>query len=214
MVNVDLIPRHNPFTPGDEIDLVEVFADKIWTIRPVTVVKDTTDEIALWIAPGKVAKYPAGPQHGVHTINHWVAGDWALIDRVWRPPGKLMVTRPGDPYTVMISPPGSNGDRRDWYVNLQEPLQRVAAGFRTMDQTLDLVVSHDLTTWRWKDEDEFDYAQQTGLYTPKLAATIRQAGQHVIDALAAGQPPWNPGWAEWRPEPTVQASSDGSTNPV
>jgi uncharacterized protein DUF402 len=214
VVNVDLAPRPTAFGPSEQIALVEVFACKVWTVRPVTVIRDDLDEIAVWIAPGAVAQYPAGPQHGVHTINHWLTRDWTITERVWRPPGKLIVTRPGDGFTVAISPPGANGDTRDWYVNLQEPLQRVEAGFRTMDMTLDLVVSHDLATWHWKDEDEFAYAQHTGLYDPDVAAAIRTTGQQVIDALATGTPPWNPNWATWTPGLASRAAADAPTRSV
>jgi Protein of unknown function (DUF402) len=101
----------------------------------------------------------------------------------------------GDAFEVWVAP----GDESPWYVNLQEPLRRVGAGFVTMDQVLDILVGRDLTWWRWKDEDEFDYARRTGFFTPARAAEIRETGDRIIKAVEAGRPPWDPSWATWSP---------------
>jgi hypothetical protein len=159
------------------------------------VIKDSPDEVALWLAPDTITRYPTGPQHGIHTVQHWISGDWDLIDRVWGPPGTLRLSRPGDAFEVWVAP----GDGSPWYVNLQEPLRRVRAGFVTMDQVLDILVARDLTWWRWKDEEEFDYAQQTGFFTAARAAEIRETGLGIIKAVEAGRPPWDPSWGAWSP---------------
>lgn len=208
MVDVDLAPRAEPFIPGDAVAVVEVFNGKVWTVRPVTVIQDMADEVVLWLAGNTVTSYPAGPQHGTHTVQHWLAGTWDMIDRIWQPPGKLMISRPSEAFDVSVTPtPVLNGASSDWYVNLQEPLRRCACGFRTMDHTLDIVVSHDLTNWRWKDEDEFTYAQQTGLYSRRHAAQIRATGERIIEALEHGAPHWDPRWAAWSPP----SNAGGST---
>jgi len=190
--DADLAPRAEPFAPGDRVAIVEVLGGQVWTWRPVTVLRDASDEIALWLPGGTVTRYPAGPQHGEHTVRQWLTGEWHLIDMVWQGPGTLRLTRPGDPFDVWHLPDC-------WYVNLQEPLVRVGAGFATIDRILDLVVAHDLASWKWKDEDEFAHAQDAGLFTPAQAAAIRAAGESVIAALEAGTPPWDPTWSTRRP---------------
>jgi hypothetical protein len=197
--DLDLRPRDEPFPPGSGAAIVEVLDGKVWTVRPVTVVRDTPAEIALWLAPGTVHKYPTGQQHGTHTIQHWLTKDWELIDKTWLPPGKLRITRPGDPFDVWTSPASSDRPPGPWYVNLQEPLRRVQAGFVTMDHVLDLVVAPDLRSWTWKDEEELAYAQHTGFFTAERTAQIRSVGEAVIAQLEAGTPPWDPDWSAWSP---------------
>ena len=136
---LDLSDRTLPFTPGETVVVAEVMNGKVWTVRPVTVIKDTADEIALWLAAGTLIRYPSGPQHGEHTVRQWIAGEWELRERRWDPPGKLRITRPGDAFDVWGSP-GMHDDGTPWYVNLQDPLRRVGAGFTTMDHLLDLLV--------------------------------------------------------------------------
>ncbi len=150
------------------------------------------------LAPGTLTRYPSGPQHGEHTVRQWIAGEWELHDRQWGPPGKLRLTRPGDAFEVWATP-GMHEDGTPWYVNLQDPLRRVGVGFTTIDHLLDLLVSPDLHTWEWKDEAEFEFAQETGLFSTSRAAQIRAVGLEIVTAVEAGQPPWDPSWATWTP---------------
>ncbi len=198
MRELDLTDRTEPFTPGETVVVVEVMNAKVWTVRPVTVVKDSADELALWLAPGTVTRYPSGPQHGEHTVRQWMTGEWELIDRTWGPPGKLRLTRPRDPFEVWASP-GMHEHATPWYINLQDPLRRVGAGFMTIDHLLDILVAPDLRSWEWKDEAEFEYAQQAGLFSASRAAEIRAVGLDIVKAIEAGQPPWDPSWATWTP---------------
>jgi hypothetical protein len=200
MHELDLSSRTEPFAPGETVVVVEVMKAKVWTVRPVTVIKDSADEIALWLAPGTTTLYPSGPQHGEHTVRQWIAGEWELINRTWGPPGKLRLTRPGDAFEVWASP-GMQEDGTPWYVNLQDPLRRVGAGFTTMDHLLDVLVSPDLQSWEWKDEAEFEFAEEAGLLSAPRAAEIRAMALDIIKAVEAGQPPWDPSWATWNPEP-------------
>lgn len=197
-MELDLSHQAAPFTPGDRVAVVEVVNGRVWTVRPVTVIVDAADEIALWLAPGTITRYPSGPQHGEHTVRQWMTGRWELLDRRWDPPGTLRLTRPGDEFEVWASP-GMRDDGASWYVNLQDPLRRVGAGFTTMDHVLDLVVSPDMRSWEWKDEAEFELAQEAGLFSSSRAAEIRAVGLGIVTALQAGQPPWDPSWAAWTP---------------
>ncbi|HWD09657.1 MAG TPA: hypothetical protein VHA57_11255 [Actinomycetota bacterium] len=68
MLDLDLAERTEPFNSGDTAAVIEVLHGRIWTVRPVTVIKDAADEIALWLAPGQMTRYPSGRQHGRHTV--------------------------------------------------------------------------------------------------------------------------------------------------
>ena len=87
-----------------------------------------------------------------------------------------------------------------WYINLEEPFRRTRFVFDYLDQLLDIIVSPDRTTWQWKDEDEFQEAQDRGLFSPEQARAIRAEGERVVQLLQANKPPFNSGWEQWRPD--------------
>ena len=89
-----------------------------------------------------------------------------------------------------------------WYVNLEEPFRRTHNGFDYMDQTLDIVVQPDMSSWRWKDEDEFEEALAIGLYSQEQAQAIRVEGERSLERLLAREPPFDERWEDWRPDPT------------
>lgn len=176
---------------------------------------------------GRRHPVPVRAQHGEHTVRQWIAGEWELAARRWDPPGRLRLTRPGDAFEVWASP-GTGDDRAPWYVNLQDPLRRVGAGFRTMDHLLDLLVSSDLRSWEWKDEAEFEFARRAGVFSPSRAAEIRAVGSRssgpsrpgnrrgirpgphgrpraVPDRRSSRREPWRPGAG---PPMTSPASGD------
>ena len=58
---LDLSERANEFEPGTRVVIAEVLDGDVWTVRPVTVVADRPEVIALWLAPGTITRYPTGP---------------------------------------------------------------------------------------------------------------------------------------------------------
>jgi predicted RNA-binding protein associated with RNAse of E/G family len=87
-----------------------------------------------------------------------------------------------------------------WYVNLEEPHVRDAAGVYSGDHVLDVVVEPDRSRRR-KDEDELALAVAQGRYTPEEAARIEAAAaqaEAVVDAWAS---PFCDGWEDFRPDP-------------
>jgi predicted RNA-binding protein associated with RNAse of E/G family len=88
---------------------------------------------------------------------------------------------------------------QSWYVNFERPLQRTAQGFDTMDEILDLVVSHDFSTWTRKDSDELQLAVSMGFFRPVDAERIEQSCSDVESSLARGDVPWPHEWETWRP---------------
>lgn len=47
-----------PWRPGSQIVMRETWRGQVWTARPVTVVQDTHELIALYMMPGTVYKHP------------------------------------------------------------------------------------------------------------------------------------------------------------
>jgi uncharacterized protein DUF402 len=173
-----------PFAPGDAILLRHVWRDEIFLASPVRVVEHTPELLVTWLAPGTPYKRPA--------VRGELPFGQPLIDRPWRAPGVVQLTRPGDAHSVWVFEHG-------WYVNLQEPLRRTPLGFDTRDQLLDLVRSPD-GRWRWKDEQELADAVRQGFVSADEAAAIRAEGERVIAADV-----FPTGWEAWKPDPSWAA---------
>ncbi len=111
----------------------------------------------------------------------------------------LRLSIPGEHYSVLIFQ--FEGRIRQWYINLEHPLQRTPLGFDYEDQVLDVIVAPDLGSWRWDDEDELEEAVAAGLITAKESAGLYALGKKVIAELQSGTSVFN-GWANWTPGPT------------
>lgn len=186
------------FRRGDQCVLQEVWDGKVWTAKPVTVVCDTHDLIALYIAPGTPWKKPLkldGSELKMPT------GDWLLSDAEWEDERNLQLTVPGEAHSVLACWKGDPCAFACWYINLEEPLSRTTRGFACMDQVLDIVVSPDCATWHWKDEEAFEEAQTLGVITPEAAKAILAEGERAIDRMRRREPPFDRDWECWRPDP-------------
>ncbi|MCH7484382.1 MAG: DUF402 domain-containing protein [Chloroflexi bacterium] len=186
------------FSPGDRIDIREVWDGRAWEIRRPIVVEDTPDLIAVYNAPGSPIRVAAGPDG----------------ERLRLPPLKWSMADasiPSDHRILGLHPPGSNHSVHVvwddswrllyWYINLEEDRQRNPSGFDYEEHVLDLVVEPDMTSWRWKDEDELAEAVERGLFTPEKAADIRTEGERALEWLLARRPPYDRPWENWRPPP-------------
>ncbi|ADG76449.1 protein of unknown function DUF402 [Cellulomonas flavigena DSM 20109] len=201
------------FRPGDQVVVREVVEGLVWTERPATVVVDEPDEIVLHQAVGSVTREPIDPSQRRDYLRIMAGRRWTLRDKVWQPPGRLRIGRPGQPFEVWrVATPDERGVAA-WYVNLQAPLRRTADGFETLDHVLDVIVAPDLSWWEWKDEDELAAAVAHGVLTAREAAEVRATGEDVVAAIERGAPPWDLGWATWDPSgpttlPTRGADAD------
>jgi uncharacterized protein len=93
---------------------------------------------------------------------------------------------------------------RSWYINLEQPLCRFPLGFDYLDEMLDIIVSPDLSAWRWKDEDELAEAIEYGMVTKERAAYLYREGERVANWIQSGKSSFN-GWENWKPDPAWQA---------
>ena len=111
----------------------------------------------------------------------------------------LRLSIPGEHYSVLIFQ--FEGRIRQWYINLEHPLQRTPLGFDFEDQVLDVIVSPDLQSWHWDDEDELEEAVEAGLITAKESAGLYTLGKKVVSELQSGKSIFN-GWEGWRSGPS------------
>lgn len=167
------------------------------------VLRDGEDLIALYTCPGNRGRRRKG-RRGGPSGRLIVPGGWTgeYEDSVWHTNRALFLYRPGDAHSIGLFWRESDGEFRNWYVNLEAPWRRSAVGFDTWDHTLDLVVAPDLSSWEWKDEDEFAWSQEVGIISPAEAHAVRAEAECAIQAIERRSSPYCDGWERWSPDPS------------
>jgi predicted RNA-binding protein associated with RNAse of E/G family len=114
----------------------------------------------------------------------------------------LILSCPGDAYSVQLFWTRGGWEFACWYIDLQEPLRRTHLGFDTRDHIVDAVVSPDRSSWRWKDEVEMAWSVEHGRLTPEQAAEIRDEGERAVAHLLADKDGFYSQWLTWVPDPS------------
>ncbi|MBM7055386.1 MULTISPECIES: DUF402 domain-containing protein [Streptomyces] len=180
-------------------------APPVHICRPVTVVQDTDELLAVWMAPGTECVRPVlldGTQVHAEPLATRYTAPRTTARSTWFGSGVLKLARPGDPWSVWLF-----WDRgwmfRNWYVNLEEPRTRWSGGVDSEDHFLDISVNPD-RSWKWLDEDEFAQAQHVGLMDRGTARRVREAGLAAVEVITGWGSPFRDGWEHWRPDPRWQ----------
>jgi hypothetical protein len=191
--------------PGETVVHQEVWRDRVWAARPLTVVEDEPERLLLWLPFGTRRKIPITPpgrpdpptleERAIENLHH---GDWCYGDDEWDV-STLWILHPGDWHAVWVSwrPDGSH---YGWYVNLQRPFTRTPIGIEAMDLMLDVVVEPD-RSWRWKDAEQLDEILDRGIFDEPTGQQVRAEAACVIADLERGAPPFSQPWTDWRPDP-------------
>src|SRR5438093_6944131 len=187
--------------PGAVVLWRSVTDGVVRTAQPVRVVRDEEDLVALYLCPGTRGRRRKG-RRGGPTGRQMLPDGWSgeYEETVWRHNRVLLLYRPGSAHSVGLFWRGADGALGYWYVNLEAPWRRTPIGFDTWDHVLDLVVAPDLSSWSWKDEDEFAWAQEVGLIAPAEATAIRAEGERAIGEIERRAAPYRDGWAPWAPD--------------
>lgn len=183
--------------PGEHVLLREVCHGKVWTLRPVTVVVDTPELTALYLPHGVMWR-------GAVTL----AGETLRVP--WEP-WQLSAPKMWENNLLRLSVPGEDYSIAaiwheswwmfGWYLNIEEALRPTEFGFDYMDWTLDVFISRDRRFHTWKDEEELEEAVQRGVYSPELAAHIREVGERGLARFLKREVPFDDSWQHWRPDP-------------
>ena len=195
-------PGYSPvmsFPPGTPILLRELWDGRVWSVRPLTVVKDEPDERMLFFPNVLDMKAPASLRTG--EFLRLPSEPWELRDQRWEGYRILSFAWPDVAHAVLAFWEDATDRFTGWYVNMEAPLRRTPFGFDTTEEFLDIVVSADLETWSWKDEDELAEAVELGLITQERAAAIREEGERALERLAKRERPFDEDWRDWRPDP-------------
>jgi predicted RNA-binding protein associated with RNAse of E/G family len=164
---------------------------------PATVVRDTLEWVVLFQPSGTTCKRRQGSRGGPNGRNLLVS-DSSYVDVV-SDRATFHAWVPDDHYWVIRRWTGSGFE--GWYINLAAPWHRTAIGFDTLDQILDVEVADDLSSWRWKDEDELAWAVQTGRCTRREAEDIRRHGEEAVARMTTRSMPFHEAWPDLEPDP-------------
>ncbi|TVL93915.1 DUF402 domain-containing protein [Streptomyces sp. SAJ15] len=194
-----------PWAPGDHIlwRYRGNATDRIHICRPVTVVQDSPELLAVWLAPGTACVRPRladGTSVHREPLPTRYTKPRTTARSTWFGTGVLKLARPDEPWSVWLF---WEHDWRfkNWYVNLEEPRHRWSGGVDSEDHFLDIAVYPD-RSWEWKDEDEFAQAQRAGLMAAEQAARVRAAGRAAVELISSWGAPFQEGWEDWRPDPS------------
>jgi hypothetical protein len=196
-------------SPGETVVVQEIWKDAVWAARPMTVVQDEEDLVALWFPKGTRWKAPIPPpewpreeSRGARLATCLERREWVFTDSEWDV-STLVLMRPGDWHAVWVSWLDGN-QHWGWYVNLQEPFRRTDKGYETMDLALDVIIELD-RTWRWKDEDELALFVERGVIGEEVATRIRDEGLRVARRAERNEWPFDAPWPDWRPDRSWRA---------
>jgi hypothetical protein len=90
------------YSPGDIVVIRDMWNGKLFFARPVRVVEDTPDMLALFTAPETRWKLPRGTQRERITARDLKEGSWSLEDAAWTGLGTLSLTIPGSHFSVWL----------------------------------------------------------------------------------------------------------------
>jgi predicted RNA-binding protein associated with RNAse of E/G family len=113
----------------------------------------------------------------------------------WMGDGVLRVHTFGEPWSVWRWLDADDRWSDDFYVNLEDPWCRTSVGFNSGDWVLDVVARVD-GTWRYKNEDELEWAESMGVVDSAWVARTREAARNAIAAVEAKTWPFNANWDE------------------
>jgi hypothetical protein len=202
--------KQSRYSIGDAIVLREIWEGKIWTAKPMIVVQDDAEVIALHIPINTVWKNSYSLHGEKVTTDDRMNGSWILKDTFW--PSSvccIRLTIPGESYSVLIFRNTSGNEIHYWYINLEDPeapMHRTRIGFECTDLILDMIIESNLKDWYWKDEDELQEAVDVGLISDDKARLLYTKGEQVRDLIMTGNSIFN-SWENWRPDHSMKAPS-------
>ncbi|MFE4974254.1 DUF402 domain-containing protein [Kitasatospora sp. NPDC056651] len=195
------------FAPGATAVRRDVVHGRVWSAMPYTVLADDGATLTIAARPGTDSLVPArwaaaaragGTRSGC--IDDLAAGQWELDHWTWRDTVVVGRFTAGAPFSVhrFLTP---EGRPLRWYVNFERPYRRTAIGVDTFDLFLDLVIDPDLSTYSWKDEDEYAQARRLGVVDEATHRQVDRARDLALAQLRDRSGPFAPEPDAWRLPP-------------
>lgn len=182
--------------PGTHATLRGLDGKVLWAL-PTIVVRDDADLIALYLPAGSAGKNVAVRPSAKDLMT---PQEIRVVDHTWTSTDVLILIVPGEAFCTYLMRKEGTLEQLCWYINLQEPVWRTPIGYDAMDHLLDVVVSPDMTSWHWKDEDELAEAVQVGYYSHEKAAQVRGEGEKAICLVTETRKAFYTEWQSWLPD--------------
>ncbi|MGW3185062.1 DUF402 domain-containing protein [Kitasatospora sp. NPDC001119] len=208
------------FAPGGTAVRRDVAHGRVWSAMPYTVLADDGDVLTLTARPGTESLAPASWTVAAHAgddalrldcVHDLASGRWELDHWTWRDTVVLSRFTAGVPFSVhrFLTP---DGRPLRWYVNFERPYRRTAIGIDTLDLFLDLVITPDLSSYSWKDEDEYAQARRLGVVDEATHRQLDRARELALAQLRDRTGPFAPDPDAWTlppegPLPTLPATA-------
>lgn len=146
------------------------------------IVHDREGDLALYRGPGypmrrRNAELGSVPEFRHQPVTRWLPG-WSL-DRDWGRWRVLVLMDPRAHHASSLFWDATSGALDFWHIDLIGPAERRRTGFDFIEHGLDIVVDPDLSSWRWKDEDELEWNVRAGRYTRAEADALYAEGEQL-----------------------------------
>jgi predicted RNA-binding protein associated with RNAse of E/G family len=196
-------------TPGTTVVRRDLHAGRVWSEAPRRVISDDAGGLLVACWPGVRMRANSIWVDWLLTRDDSLRGqalaglgraDWRLVDWTWR--DTYLLTWYGlDPDFSVHRFFRTDGTPLNWYVNFERPLRFTPAGFDTLDLLLDIDAAPDLSTWTWKDEDEYEQGRRLGIIDDADHHRIQDARERAVHMIDTRGGPFADGWSHWEPHP-------------
>ncbi len=189
--------QNSYWSAGQNVTLRGVGIKVFWAF-PTIVVKDESDLIVLYMPAGVLGRNVA---HKPTPEELFFLTELKVVEFTWKRTDVLMLIVPGEAFSTYIMWETGTRSIDCWYVNLQEPIKRTCIGFDTLDHTLDVVISPDMSEWKWKDDDELAAAQKVGFYSSAQAREFWTEGEKAVRLITSERRSLYEEWKNWQANP-------------
>ena len=206
------------FAEGATVTRRDVLDGLVFSAAPHRVLHDTGDELLLAHWPGIAAKAPRTWTEWLRTgddalriraLPQLAARSWELDDWVWQRTGRLTWFGFDDWFSVHRFF-DLDGEPLNWYLNFERPIRRTRSGVDTFDVMIDLVAAPDLSSWQWKDEDEYAELFRLGVIDEDERRQIEAARERAVAFVESRGGPLSEDWSSWQADPAWPLPSLGS----
>ncbi|MFJ5122386.1 DUF402 domain-containing protein [Kitasatospora sp. NPDC088548] len=198
------------FTPGSTAVRRDVHNGRVWSAQPYRTLADDGDVLELLYWPGLTSLGPTTWADAMRTGDHALrqsgledlaAGNWQLGPWAWEKTTLRSRFEAGVYFSVHTFQDAATGEPLRWYVNFELPYTRTPIGLDTFDLFVDLVVEPDLSSYRWKDVDEYQQGRRLGLIDDDLHLRVEAAREQALGLLQDRRGPFADTWPAWAPDP-------------
>ncbi|WP_236670086.1 DUF402 domain-containing protein [Streptomyces antimycoticus] len=180
------------FEAGETAVRRGVYRGRVWSERALRVLEDTGAALVAACRPGAEAPWPSlytkaradGDRSArIEAFGAMATEEWELRAVAWQDTELVLWKPPAAWFSINAF--YTSAGLRNWYVNFEYPTRRTDDGFDTFDLTVDLLIAPDLSSWQWKDEDEYAHVRRLGIVSESEHQAVDLARTQALAMLQA-----------------------------